>query len=134
MSSSTSGVAEELHEATETTLPAFQSMVAATVEKRLIFTMRALASMHVLLSQKAEGTTKTRCAKPDSMGVWLVALKGQRAARPEVKHVWLDWLCMLHGDNTQSFIRYAAAPVGHLGGNVAPEHLLEPVQQRMGSM
>ena len=46
----------------------------------------------------AEGTAKTRCARPDSLGVRLVALKGQRGARPEDKYVWMDFLCMLHDD------------------------------------
>ena len=54
VSSSTLGVAEELHEATETTLPAFQSTVADTVEKGMILTMRVRACMHVLLEQMAE--------------------------------------------------------------------------------
>ena len=101
--------ADKVREATATTLPALQTLLAdATtrdwiVEREMTFEDACRGEYveeYLVCSHRwlTEGTANPRRAPPDPKGVQLAAIKDHLAARPKIKHLWVDWLCMWQGD------------------------------------
>lgn len=101
--------ADKLRGTVATTLPALQTILEdATlpdwiVAKEMNFDDACrgkYAEEYLTCSHRwlTDGTTNPRRAPPDPKGVQLAAIKEHLAARPQIKYVWLDWICMWQGD------------------------------------